>query len=234
MVAQQHVRMTLQGSFRNNSGTVQEIWTCSLSFAIGTAATSGASGVPTQAELNLVEGNSTLQQAIATWFSTPGMGASQNTSLDTAKFAVIGTDGKYIGNSAILNVNAIGGEAELPVMPSEVALAISFETGVRGSKGRGRIYFPASIMNMTEDWVITGTPGAGSMGAPTRTMINAVAEQLAALWNVTGGQAVVFIVASKVAGNLAVNQIKIGDVPDVVRRRRNKLKENYVPYGFPS
>lgn len=107
--------------------------------------------------------------------------------------------------------------------PPQCALVVSLLTGRPGRSYRGRFYWPAITQAMTA----SGKWG----GTSTTTLANAfkalLLESVAGVG--TGEQAMRVVVASAATGDLtAVSSVRVGDVVDTQRRRRDKMVETYA------
>ena len=117
------------------------------------------------------------------------------------------------------------------LLPLEVACVVTFDTYKNNAKGRGRIYLP-------------GIP-ANSLGTNTGRFDSTWATQMAGdaatllgdLVNPGGaGEVGIYPVVTEPSGwNLysQLRQVRVGEVPDSQRRRRNKLAENYHAVAMP-
>jgi len=107
-------------------------------------------------------------------------------------------------------------------LPTEVAMAVSLITGRAGRTGRGRFYL--------------GGLGAGLLTPQGRFQAAETAAVGTAFAGFANGirqpgldfQGCRLVVLSRTANiNSDVLEVRVGDVPDVQRRRRNRLRETY-------
>lgn len=109
------------------------------------------------------------------------------------------------------------------MLPTEVAVAVSWNTPVRGKKGRGRIYLPPCG--------VSAVAPTGLLQSTNQTAIKAtVAEALRTL-TVTGPVSVdTTPIVTGVPWNKygVIDQVRVGNVFDVQRRRRRQLEESYA------
>lgn len=183
----------------------------------------------------------TIGPLLATWFTTNDatlttFGAFSNSQLTFVKANNIGADALYTGSGGLWapsgTVNGSG--AATGVLPPILTLCCTLTTAFRnGLAAKGRIYVP---------WSIAATPG---YRYPTQQA--AVTRRVKALLSVLkqpiGGNAannvlpvVVSILKASDARTPALNYVtgvKCGDVIDVQRRRKNKLREAYVAAVWP-
>lgn len=190
----------------------------------------------------------------------PGGGAVWNQEAgDTAAAAVAavtpGTvlNGLLSGQGAIKRIrlelregdNTLLGVSERPytgTVPSgtisaipQTAVVLSLRTNTPGASGRGRLYWPALSVSVS-----------GTTGRLTSSTTTAVATQAAtylravqdAVKNGYYGPLAASVVelcvfSPKQGTTHHVNRIQVGDVLDVQRRRRDRLREVYAAAAFP-
>lgn len=177
-------------------------------------------------------GTGTIATAIKSWFARQDTGIGPDAKLEWVKFAIIGTDGKYATGgdgyeyNETLDFAGISGGGSpygsLPVAP-QLTVALTMETNVRRGAGRfGRIYPP-----------LTGNPSSiGLDSFPVakaqsfKTLISEINEEFSTIFDLNEYGV---IVASNVGEgkNARVTSVKVGQVIDTQRRRRNNIPENY-------
>lgn len=105
------------------------------------------------------------------------------------------------------------------MLPHEVALAVTTLGASTNRKDRGRFYLPPpSVAQITN----------GRIGNTPKTR---VANAAAILINSLQGAGFTPVIKHPDMTSTAIVNVKVGDVPDVQRRRRNKLVESYVVVG---
>lgn len=121
-----------------------------------------------------------------------------------------------------------------PSKSPQDAIVISLRTGVPGARGRGRVYWPA--LGAT-----TGT--TFKLTSPVNTFI---VQSAASLFDLIGDQLNAELAANSYAvtvelavrsitnhASYQVSQLRVGDVLDTQRRRRDALVETYATSGYP-
>jgi len=142
----------------------------------------------------------------------------------------LGVTGRYLNVAGItLNqVEAIPVLAQPPAasnefLPNQCAIVTSLTTITPGRRGKGRIYLPLLGNMIAND-------GKHSAAVRISAAIKVFMDTLHADWAADAGAAGErLVVGSKVgAGALSpITQIKVGDVIDTQRRRRNAIPEIY-------
>ena len=167
--------------------------------------------------------------AWSTFFTAGNTAISSAYSFTQVKAVRLGTDGKYDGTDAAVSFPATaknGAYAGSP-MPPQVALVATLIAGSgKGLAGKGRMYLPGV------------SSGIGSNGKLATLFCQQTATALATFFNDINasfdapGQVINASAGrAKLAGigarNVPVNGVRIGDVYDTQRRRRNSLAETY-------
>lgn len=220
-----HTLVTFGGTLSSGAPAAdQDIWQCGIRVA---ADVGDGALVPVP---NLDDYIGLVGPAIKAVYTGTGNQAGSDQRLDFVKVAQIDTTGKYVAGTSS-RVYSTG----LPVTgttgrvgPPFLAMACSWTTALgRGAGHAGRIYLPyIGYSGFNTSRVLTANPplyqtwAKAFLGACHQTSLGAV------VWPV---------VASKKAGTLnKITGIRVGDVVDVQRRRKNKLRENYTAtVAFP-
>lgn len=114
---------------------------------------------------------------------------------------------------------ADGGTASSGTLPNQIACVCSIQTATAGSRARGRMFLPPPI---------AGT--LGTTGRLTSGTVTVLADNLEDYFDAMTGAGHDLVVVSGVGGAYtsypAIN-IRVGDVLDTQRNRRNQLAEVY-------
>lgn len=223
-----HIRIEFGGSLTARA-VDDEIWSCSL------RAFPGATGGPANlsdggASLDLQAWCAAVAPQLSAWFgktSAPIVAAS-TAKISYVKANVIGPDGKYL-SSSVTNVQTFtpvaGGGGG--IAPSFTTVASSFGSDrARGAASRGRIFLPnyiysptgAAITNAQQSTILSGTLAlialvkAQTAGLNGGVMTPALVSDVDALWSY-------------------IRTVRVGNLYDVQRRRKNAASEVYVAGG---
>lgn len=198
----------------------QEIWVNSINFGKETADV-GYSGVDLSAYAESVA------EHVSTWFSDARSAISPYAQLEWVKLAVISKEGLYVKEAGIydLDTPVPGAYAGLDnTIAPQLSIAQTFTTSVLRGPGRfGRIYPPINAVSVEHTGKVAPTRVLGQAQA-TAKLLTDINTELGSLD--TGVRA---IVASKVGNgvNAAIRGVKVGDVVDTQRSRRNAFEESY-------
>lgn len=201
MVYALHSRLTFSGLLGTVAAPFEE-WSFRLNFSPITI------GDVTEAE---------TAAAASAWSSTIASQSGGATRLREVKFARIGPDGLYTDDPVISEVDAGGTATGSLLYPPQVALAVSLDTDRRGPTGRGRIYVPNPTINVGATGRITA--------ANATAAVTAAANFLNALNGIQNLGSV--CIASSKGYNSLVTSVRVGDVLDTIRSRRNQISEVY-------
>lgn len=201
-----------------------EIW--QTGFYMGKAA--GESEVPSQAFADAV------RDAWLTFWTNGQNGVSQFYTFEEVKCARLGKDGRYDGSAvvtshpAVATVGGSGGNA----LPPQIALVATLIGGSgKGFAGKGRMYLPGI------NFPIDGTGHLGNLESQK------ICDNLAIFFNamyatLTSGDIPINASrgSSKFLGagarNVPINGVRVGNVYDTQRRRRDALAESYKVSGL--
>lgn len=214
--AQKVVRVTLSGTMFGGN----EEW--QTGFYCGTAEADAP--VPTQAFADAV------RDAWITFFTSANGNILSGYKFTTAKAVRLLKNGDYDGDAVVSNATTTisGGAISSTPMPPQIALVATLVAGSgKGLAGKGRMYLPG---------VNAAVDGTGHIISPAPQNI---ATALATFFNTINGS---FDIPGEVinvsrghkallgtgARNVPINGVRVGNVYDTQRRRRNALAETYV------
>lgn len=129
-------------------------------------------------------------------------------------------DNDLIASGESLYVTPIAGTSSVDGLPVQTAIVVSLRTPAPGARGRGRMYLPA--------------PDVGSitqLGRLASTRQQTVADLLRDFfdaWNAASTTEAAGVVSQVGSSVTALNQVRVGNVFDTQRRRRDQLPEVYV------
>lgn len=204
-----HIKIVAGGAVYNDTsaGTEIEEWSCSLS-AIRAG---GGEGLPA--------GLGTCTTQWQNLFSDTAVKIHPTVGLGYVKVNEINSLGHQITdptNANYFTTPPRGAGGASPKTPLQIALRVSLDDGTRNRRARGGFYLP----RMSNEVNYAGVYSDADMLA----VASRVKTMLDAINNLTGWTVAV---ASKVDASLTpVLRVRVGNVPDVIRRRRNDLLES--------
>lgn len=228
-MAVQYAHDFLKVTFGGHIYGDQDEWTCGINIGSETQdfAANGFTWSPA--------GLAFVKEIITDWFTSTGAGISQHADMRWIKMAIIGKDGKYKTNGVdgpytmnyVQDFAPVNGGDTLHAgqnVAPQLTVALTMETDVSRGPGKfGRIYPP-----------LTGNPSnIGLDDNPEwkadafRDMISGLNGAFATLFDIN--EFGVIVASGKAPGKHArVKRVKVGQVIDTQRRRRNNIPENYT------
>lgn len=211
--AHQFVRLTWGGTFDGE----EEIWTNNLSIINPDADLPFAlTTVPTS-----------IVTVIQTWHENGDAGITSRAKLAWIKLAAIKTDGTYVDEAVLYDFPAPIAGGSLGSVETTRSLAVSFKTSyVRGKAANGRFYIPGFNEAVGTNGRLTGTTQGNVLGAAQAFLV----DLNVAVGTDISPDAVIGVTSYAETGarSARIDEVRIGDVIDGQRRRKNKMLENYV------
>ncbi len=222
-----HTRLSFGGPLVP-TGEAPEIWNCNLNVV-----SNDGGGYLSPDEIQAV-GTHAQTALNSFWVSTASF-ISPAAFLEYLKIANIQADGSYDPASPyVFNMNGGNGTSNTP-SPDILTVSYTWTTATaRGVGSKGRIFLPNTYQNKFPSSMRIASGSTGFPSVPAH--IIAAVNLMGALCGVPA--AGVFplakpVVASNVDATLhPITGVKIGDVCDVQRRRKNALKEVYTSAAF--
>lgn len=158
---------------------------------------------------------------------------SSSVSVEWAKVAVIGTDGKYVGDPKIATGNRATGSGGISTPPPQLAACVSLSSGSTfGRANHGRMYLPLPVAWASDLDPVTGQVPQGTVNNlrdSVRTLIQHTSGEIF-LQNLA---TVPCIMSTRGLGDTKpILRVGCGRVPDTQRRRRSALVDtpSYIDY----
>lgn len=138
------------------------------------------------------------------------------------------TDGLVGVAEYLLPAAQVGSAA--PKLPAQAAIVGSLRTAVAGASGRGRIYWPALGATVATTLRL-GTPSASLVATAYKNYLTDIRAKIAAAYPLIGFELAVRSARTKTTPH--VTAIRVGNVIDTQRRRRDAFPEAYSTVSFP-
>lgn len=197
--------------------TKDDIWSNSINIRdLGNPDHQGTFG----GSLNLQELFTHLQNMYCT-----NSGMTQYCTLDYVKIAQIGTDGRYIGDARIYApaTGPQGGSTGYNRAPQD-SLVLTLTTATRTGLARnGRIYLPAGFVSVNQATGRVDPASAKAAMDQFADVVKWIEDQGDSSANPT-----LVVASGQGAGAFKIVEgLRVGDVLDTQRRRRNRISEKY-------
>lgn len=218
----EHIRLVARGSL-GAAGAAREHWSCGLNFI-------PEGGIPTVSWPELLE--TYANDAFDDWagfITDTGSRVYNAVSLDEVRGYRIHTDGKAhddVGISTRTPVRSVLSPTK--AHPYQVSLCVTLDAG-RPKAGRfGRIYLPPMAYDIDANEGTVATSDFNAIWTATQSLLTNLSNipGVDASWQLA--------VAGQTGGGTLrpVTSIRLGHVPDTVRRRRRQLVEGYASVDF--
>ena len=208
------IRLTFGGTIYNGA----DIWSCGINFW---NTSSPVPQLPTTAEMQ--EFADLASENLSDWMSRTASLIGINAQLEWVKVAHLGTDGLYLKDSVITEVTPpVTGQGYANV-PPQISTVISLGTNsTRGLAHIGRIYPPLSGGITANGYIATNL--VQGMAESASTLIEDLNESSIQL----SGAFAASVMSKVGAGrSLPITKIRVGNVLDTQRSRRNAFIETY-------
>lgn len=141
-----------------------------------------------------------------------------DSELVAVRISAVQASGKLVngGNYFYLKTPIAGTQTAAVQMPPQLAIAVSHVTGARGAGGKGRMYLPLNGKASTYGKLTSVDQTALAAGA------KAFLEELYSIGPVPA------VISSAKLEYSAISRVRVGDVFDTQRRRREQVPEVYV------
>lgn len=213
---------------------VDEIWSCGIRIGTDSDEATVAQWVETLTQPDLETPSALhlrLAQGVRAWFARSTSRVSSRATLNYVELNAIGPDGRYAdpGNPHRIEyagaeiLQGPGGFATWP----QLATVVSFLPAQRrGLATRGRIYVPTGLTSDGSGRIASGD--AQGMAASAAELLEWIgdSESLALAGE---PRAVIASDLGSPGPMRIITEVRVGDVVDTQRRRRNQLAEVYYP-----
>lgn len=208
------IKVTFGGKIYGNA----EIWSNGVNFGKNLAHTG-------MTEAQLKGAAEAISSDVETWFKSGGAAISNSSTLEWVKVALIGTDGKYVFDSDLFDFDTpVSGQSSVKPAP-QLTTVLTMETSRRRVPGRfARIYPPMNVPNALTNGRVSVAIANGMRDA-FANLLNEMNDQLSILVT-TPVRAIV--ASEKTTEHFQVKSVKVGDVVDTQRSRRNAFIEAYT------
>lgn len=113
--------------------------------------------------------------------------------------------------------------------PLQTCVVASLRTPGATARTRGRLYWPGTGVSLTSAALRIGSSDQTTFQTGIKTYLSGIEAAIVAKY-----PSAALVVWSRLGNSIAlVNRILIGDIPDVQRRRRDVVVENYKSVNYP-
>ena len=207
------IKVTFGGTLADGN----DIWSCG--FHVGNFGT----GTPAET-LSFFETNkAALATSISDFYNDERSRTPRGAEMEWVKFALIGTDGKYMDEPILVEEFSQGGLG-LPYVP-QVSCVISMVTSKFRDPGKySRFYLPTVAPSGITGYKMTSSETTGVLNSAKDFI-----QDFDSILNTAGPGQTLGISAISKSGSGAqyvISKVRVGEVLDTQRRRRNSIPEN--------
>lgn len=196
----------------------EEIWTCGLHMA------KNNSNYDVDEFDDLKGGEvSTMASRIQSFYVNPDNRFPANMKLLWVKLALIGTNGKYLTDPAEhIYPSPVSGGSTDPFVPSTAAVITLVSDKFKDPGKYNRFYIPICAPEGANAYTLS-TTNTSDIALSASIMINGFNND-----TILGDlESNVVAVSQRVASYMPITSVRVGNIIDSQRRRRNKLVESY-------
>lgn len=211
----------------------QDEWNCGINLTAQNDALIPIGGVDLERAFDLYVEE--MQDDIVTIFSAyvkdVAMSIPVGATLDYVKLALIGTDGKYVKEAAVFEVIGVTGGVSNAYIP-QVSLVMTLQSEKFRDPGKyNRFYLPTVVPTSNGAYRPSNTQ---RMAQRTADLLSVLTREMSPFNNA------VRVVPAAVSSSDKIDEpyreikyVKVGNVFDTQRRRRNKIGETYSTVQVP-
>lgn len=219
------IKMTLNGSLANG----QDIFNCGINLAVNNKTPETEADLLNERLFKAYVENrgEAIKTSTKAFWSDVMMGVPEGVKLEYIKFSLVGQDGKVSTEPAVLELGSVaGGKVSAAYVP-QISTVITLQSDKWRDPGKyNRFYLPTAAPNESGQWKITNTQAKAEATATYLKTLKATVTDM----DITNTIVPAAVSSSdKIKGNfLPITTVKVGDLYDTQRRRRNAISEQYL------
>ena len=217
------IRLTFGGQLADG----QDEWNCGINLAILNDAPVPILPVNAEAAYDayIEDFQDDMVGLVSAFFGNTTMEIPRGVTLTYVKVALIGTDGKYIKEPHLWEIEPVQGPSTKGYVP-QVSMVVSLQTSKFRDPGKwSRFYLPAAVPSQPGTWRVANTKAKAEAAA---AFIKSLETTVTTIWNTVIITPSAVTSSPKFEGKFRpIRFVKVGNVFDTQRRRRNKIMETY-------
>lgn len=219
------IKMTLNGSLADG----QDIFNCGINLAVNNDTPETEADLLNERLFKAYVKN--RQEEIKTstqeFWTDPNMEVPTGVKLEYIKFSLVGKDGKVSTEPAIIDLGSVSGGKSTSAYVPQISSVITLQSDKWRDPGKyNRFYLPIAAPNGSGQWKISGTQEKAKTTATYLKTLKATVTDM----DITNTIVPAAVSSSnKIEGNfLPITTVKVGNLYDTQRRRRNAISEQYL------
>lgn len=226
---QPFIKLTFGGQLAQG----QDEWNCGINLSAENDALIPIGGVDVERAFDLYveEIKDDIVDIFSSYVSSVQMSIPAGATLDYVKLALIGTDGFYVKEAAVFEVVGVTGGANNAYIP-QVSLVMTLQSEKFRDPGKyNRFYLPTVVPVTSSAYRPANTQ---RMAERTADLLSVLTREMSPFNNAVRVFPAAVSSSDKLEGPYReIKYVKVGNVFDTQRRRRNKIGEIYTTVEVP-
>lgn len=219
------IKMTLNGSLAEG----QDIFNCGINLAVNNDTPETEADLLNERLFKAYVENrgEAIKTSTKEFWTNSDMDVPTGVKLDYIKFSLVGRDGKVSTEPAVIDLGSVAGSISTAAYVPQISSVITLQSDKWRDPGKyNRFYLPIAAPNGSGQWKITGTQKKAEATAKYLKTLKATVTDM----DITNTIVPAAVSSSdKIKGNfLPITTVKVGDLYDTQRRRRNAINEQYL------
>lgn len=219
------IKMTLNGSLADG----QDIFNCGINLAVNNDTPETEADLLNERLFKAYVENrgEEIKTSTTKFWTNPDMQVPGGVKLEYIKFSLVGRDGKVSTEPAVIDLGSVSGSATTAAYVPQISSVITLQSDKWRDPGKyNRFYLPVSAPRENGQWKISGTQEKAEATATYLKTLKATVTDM----DITNTIVPAAVSSSnKIDGNfLPITTVKVGNLYDTQRRRRNAINEQYL------
>jgi hypothetical protein len=219
------IKMTLNGSLANG----QDIFNCGINLAVNNDTPDTEADLLNERLFKAYVENrgEAIKTSTKEFWTNIDMDIPAGVKLEYIKFSLVGRDGKVSTEPAVIDLGSIAGSLSTAAYVPQISSVITLQSNKWRDPGKyNRFYLPVAAPNGNGQWKISDTQAKAETTAKYLKTLKATVTDM----DITNTIVPAAVSSSdKIKGNfLPITTVKVGDLYDTQRRRRNAINEQYL------
>lgn len=219
------IKMTLNGSLADG----QDIFNCGINLAVNNKTPETEADLLNERLFKAYVENrgEAIKTSTKEFWTNSDMDIPGGVKLEYIKFSLVGQDGKVSTEPAVIDLGSIAGSLSTASYVPQISSVITLQSDKWRDPGKyNRFYLPVAAPNGNGQWKISDTKTKAETTAKYLKTLKATVTDM----DITNTIVPAAVSSSdKIKGNfLPITTVKVGNLYDTQRRRRNAINEQYL------
>lgn len=219
------IKMTLNGSLADG----QDIFNCGINLAVNNKTPETEADLLNERLFKAYVENrgEAIKTSTQEFWTNIDMDVPGAVKLEYIKFSLVGQDGKVSTEPAVIQLGSVGGSNATAAYVPQISSVITLQSDKWRDPGKyNRFYLPVAAPTGSKQWKMSKTKEKAEATATYLKTLKATVTDM----DITNTIVPAAVSSSdKIKGNfLPITTVKVGDLYDTQRRRRNAINEQYL------